>query len=65
MEPFLPPELARFLGAYPAWLVLLCAIVALAAALWVLGKLLKWGLWLVLIAILAGGSALLLRELLR
>ncbi|MEO7415357.1 MAG: hypothetical protein ABIZ81_18585 [Opitutaceae bacterium] len=40
---------------YPPWLAVLGLTLAVALAVWILGKLLKWALWLLLIAILAGG----------
>ena len=35
------------LSAYPRWLVASCAIVVALTALWVLGKVLKWTLYVV------------------
>jgi hypothetical protein len=45
-----------FLG-YPPWLAVLGLTVAVALAVWILGKLLKWALWLLLIAVVVGGVA--------
>jgi hypothetical protein len=44
-------------GGYPPWLVVACLTVVVAIAIWVLGKLLKWALWLLLIAVLVAGFA--------
>jgi hypothetical protein len=43
------------LADYPRWLVVTCVTIVLAAAIWVLMKLLKWTLWLLLFAVLAIG----------
>lgn len=40
---------------FPPWLVALGLTLAAALAIWVLAKLLKWALWLLLIAVLVGG----------
>lgn len=56
MDP-LPPYLDS-LGEYPRWFVVGCATVVLATGLWILAKLLKWTLYLLVAAvILAGGAA--------
>jgi hypothetical protein len=41
------------LAGWPDWLVVAVGAVALAAGLWLLGKLLKLALWLLLVAVLA------------
>jgi hypothetical protein len=47
------------LSAYPRWLVASCGIILAIATLWVVGKLLKWTLYVVLtlamIAVVGGG----------
>lgn len=43
------------LADYPRWLVVACVTIVLAAAIWVVMKLLKWTLWLLLFAVLAIG----------
>lgn len=43
------------LSAYPKWLVVLVGTLALALAIWIAMKLLKWTLWLLFFAVLAGG----------
>ena len=45
-------------ATYPPWFVLACATVAAVTGLWLLVKLLKWALWLLLIAALVGGAVL-------
>jgi hypothetical protein len=52
----LSPGSDPFLG-YPPWLAVLALTVVVALAVWILGKLLKWALWLLLIAVLVGGLA--------
>jgi hypothetical protein len=61
----LPSSVLRFLDAYPGWLVAACEIIVCAAVVWIVLKLLKWGLWLALVAVLAVGAILLFRELIR
>lgn len=53
------------LSAYPRWLVVLAATLLAAAILWVLMKLLKWTLWLLIIVVLLAGSFWAVRELLQ
>ncbi|MCX6955984.1 MAG: hypothetical protein NTV51_27925 [Verrucomicrobia bacterium] len=43
------------LADYPRWLVVACVTIVLAAAIWVVMKLLKWTLWLLLFAVLVLG----------
>lgn len=53
------------LSAYPQWLVVLVATVVLTLGLWIMMKLLKWTLWILLFVIFIGGlcwSAYLLVE---
>jgi hypothetical protein len=50
---FLPPVLARAVAGYPPWLVVVAGAAAVLLVLWILGKLLKWTLYLVLIALAA------------
>jgi hypothetical protein len=45
------------LAGYPHWFVLACAILAGAAVLWVLFKLVKLALWLLFFGILFVGGA--------
>jgi hypothetical protein len=43
---------------YPPWLVVLIGAVVAAAVLWVFAKLLKWTIWLVIIAVLVGAAVI-------
>ena len=43
------------LSAYPQWLVVLVGTFAAVLILWIMMKLLKWTLWLLLFAVLIGG----------
>ena len=43
------------LSQYPQWLVVLVGTLLLAVILWILIKVLKWALWLLLVAVLVGG----------
>ena len=43
------------LSAYPQWLVVLVGTFAAVLLLWIIMKLLKWTLWLLLFAVLIGG----------
>jgi hypothetical protein len=45
------------LAAYPRWLVVACLTILAAAGLWVLAKVLKWTLYLVIALVLLGGGA--------
>jgi hypothetical protein len=54
---YLPPDVAQWLSQYPPWLVAIGAVVAVLAAVWLLGKLLKLTLYAVLIVLLVGVAA--------
>ncbi|MFM9954614.1 MAG: hypothetical protein ACKVVO_11195 [Opitutaceae bacterium] len=43
------------LADYPRWVVVVCVTIVLAAAIWVVMKLLKWTLWMLLFAVLIIG----------
>ncbi len=43
------------LSAYPEWLVVLVGTLLAVVAIWIVIKLLKWTLWLLLFAVLIGG----------
>jgi hypothetical protein len=43
------------LSAYPRWLVVLVGTLIAALIIWILMKVLKWALWLLFFAVLAGG----------
>jgi hypothetical protein len=49
--------LLHSLSAYPPWLVAGCAVVAGIFALWLVGKLLKWSLMVIVAGILVLGAA--------
>jgi hypothetical protein len=53
---YLPPSVAQALAGYPPWLVITSLVVVALLALWVLGKILKWTLYLLLILLLAGAA---------
>jgi len=42
----------------PTWLLAAVAILAAALGLWVAAKVLKWLLWMLLLAVVAGGAVL-------
>ncbi len=43
------------LSMYPQWLVVLVGTLVAVLAIWIVMKLLKWTLWLLLFAVLIGG----------
>jgi hypothetical protein len=43
------------LADYPRWVVVACATIVLGAAIWVVMKLLKWTLWLLLLSVVIIG----------
>ena len=49
------PTILDSLADYPRWVVVACATIVLAAAIWVVIKLLKWTLWMLLFAVLIIG----------
>ena len=49
------PTLLDSLADYPRWVVVVCVTIVLAAAIWVVMKLLKWTLWMLLFAVLIIG----------
>ena len=51
------PELMRFLERQPPWLLALGGGVVLALVLWVMARLLKWGLSLLAFLVLVAGIA--------
>jgi hypothetical protein len=53
------------LSAYPRWAVILAGAAVAAVALWLLMKVLKWTLWLLIGAVLLGGLVWAAWELLR
>ena len=59
-EPRLPfnPAMLDAFAQYPRWFVIACATLVAALSLWILAKFLKWTLWLLLIAVIVAGGAL-------
>lgn len=53
------------LSAYPRWLVVLVGTLLLAAAIWIGMKVLKLALWLLFFAVVIGGIAWAVWELIR
>ena len=50
--------MSDLLAGYPHWLIVACAVVVAAAALWLVLKLIKLALWLLLVGlVLASASA--------
>ena len=49
------PTLLDSLADYPRWVVVVCTTIVLAAAIWVVMKLLKWTLWLLLLGVVIIG----------
>ena len=50
--------MSRLLADYPPWFVAAAVTLAAAVALWLLARVLKWLLWILLVAVLAGGAVL-------
>ncbi|MCE2862152.1 MAG: hypothetical protein LW690_06850 [Opitutaceae bacterium] len=53
------------LSTYPRWAVILAGTAVAAVALWLLMKVLKWTLWLLIVAVMLGGLAWVAWELVR
>jgi hypothetical protein len=54
--PALPPHTwLDSLASYPHWFVVACLTLVVAAVIWVLAKVLKWGLYLLISLVLVGG----------
>jgi hypothetical protein len=51
----LPPAWSQALAGYPLWVEIAVGIVVAVVVLWILGKLLKLALYLILIGLVAGG----------
>ena len=56
--PIIPPAFFDSLADYPQWFVVACVTVVAAVMIWVLVKLLKWALWVALIAVLVVGGVM-------
>jgi hypothetical protein len=63
--PINSQTLLHSLSAYPPWLVAVCAVVAGIFVLWLVGKLLKWSLIVMVAGILVLGAAALVWLVLR
>jgi hypothetical protein len=65
--PVPPPEPSMLdsLAAYPRWFVALCATLVAAAAIWIIAKVLKWSLYLLIALVIIGGLTATLWLLLR
>jgi len=50
-----PNVLLDSLAGYPRWFVAACATVVLAVALWILAKILKWSLYLLIALVVIAG----------
>ncbi|MCX6944105.1 MAG: hypothetical protein NT173_04990 [Opitutales bacterium] len=57
MPALSPNPLLDSVASYPHWFVAACLTVVAAAALWILAKVLKWGLYLLIGLVLLGGAA--------
>lgn len=57
MAPNTWETMLESLAGYPRWFVVLCVTIVAAALLWVLAKLLKWGLYLLIALVLIAGIA--------
>jgi hypothetical protein len=56
--PALPTKsLLDSLAGYPPWFVAACLTLVLAAVIWILAKVLKWGLYALVALVLVGGAA--------
>lgn len=53
------------LSEYPRWAVILAGTGVAAVALWLMMKVLKWTLWLLIVAVVLGGLAWAVWELVR
>jgi hypothetical protein len=61
----LPQSVVDAFRGYPPWFVAGVALVAIVLAVWIALKLLKWGIWLALIAVVVVTAIFLLRAFLR
>jgi hypothetical protein len=51
-----PDRTTELLAGWPDWAVVIVTVVAVALAIWVLGKLLKLALWLVVVAVVVAAG---------
>ena len=58
MSLSLPPTtLLDSLAAYPRWFVVACLTIVVAVGIWLLAKVLKWSLYLLMVVVLIAGAA--------
>jgi hypothetical protein len=55
--PMPPDPLLDSLAGYPRWFVAACLTIVAAVVLWILAKLLKWGVYVLLALVLIAGLA--------
>lgn len=60
-----PPTIVDSLADYPHWFVVACVTIVAAVLIWLLVKVLKWTLWVILITVLLVGGAVVVALLLR
>lgn len=56
MESESLPTFLQSLGEYPRWFVIACLTVIVAALLWVMAKVLKWTIYLLVALVVLGGG---------
>ena len=59
------PTVVDSLADYPHWLVVACVTIVAAVLIWLLVKVLKWTLWVILISVLLVGGAVVVALLLK
>jgi uncharacterized membrane protein YhdT len=59
------PTVVESLADYPHWFVVTCVTIVAAVLIWLVVKVLKWTLWLLLITVLLVGGAAVVMLLLR
>lgn len=57
----IPQSVLDSLHGYPPWFVATAAVAAIVLAVWIALKLLKWGIWLAVIAVIVVAGIFLLR----
>jgi hypothetical protein len=51
------PPLLDSLAAYPPWFVAACVTIVAAVAIWIIAKILKWSLYLLMVLVVIAGLA--------
>lgn len=59
------PTVVDSLADYPHWFVVACVTIVAAVLIWLLVKVLKWTLWVILITVLLVGGAVVAALLLK